>query len=295
MERRRRCRPLRRMHYVTQTRIFDGMRMERAVFCALLAASVLPGVAQSPAPAAPAASPQQQISSPIDEGLRYLKSNQPQKALAAFQGVLASDPDNATANLLAASAALNLYDGASAVAYAEKARQLAPNDWRVDTTLVAAYAAAGKSKERDELRTQLVKLHESADAPDAMKANGFLLDLFKVGNYRVEAVQYFKPIGKFHTYYRFLVRNAAGRRVWEYELQSDDFSQKSWAEAHPQEAAAGGRQYSLESDTGDTHTEYRLFSGNPGYDEVRAVVVRLLQDRTTPFPAEAQKPAVAVQ
>jgi len=242
------------------------------------------------APAQPATAP----ISPIDEGLNYLRSNQPAKALATFQKILVTDPENATANLLAASAALNLYQGTEAVAYAEKAQQLAPNDWRVDTTLVAAYASANKTKERDAERAKLIALHEGASAPDAMKANGFLLDLFRVGNYRVEAVQYFKPIGKFHTYYRFVVRNQANRRVWNYELHSDDLSQKSWAEAHPQEAAAGGRQFSLES-AGDTPIEYRLFSGDPGYDALRAVVVRLLLDRTTPFPAELPTPAPAVQ
>jgi tetratricopeptide (TPR) repeat protein len=252
--------------------------------------------ASSAAPAtSPEATPRQQVNADLDNGLAYLRGNQPEKALAAFQRVLQENPDNATANLLAASSALNLYMADVAVDYAEKARQLAPDDWRVDTTLVTAYAAAGKIKERDAVRAKLVALHASPNAPDAMKANGFLLDLFKVGKYRVEAVQYFQPIGKFHTYYRFMVRSQGGKRLWEYELQSDDFAQKSWAEAHPQEAAAGGRQYSLESDTGDTHTEYRLFSGDPGYDMVRAVVVRLLQERTTPFPAEIPKPTAAVQ
>jgi len=246
-----------------------------------------------PTTQAPAAQPAGNAD--LDEGLQYLKTSQFDKALASFQKVLAADPENATANLLAASAALNLFQSDGAVTYAENAQLLAPKDWRVDTTLVTAYAQAGKRKERDEVRAKLIALHESPDAPDAMKANGFLLDLFKVGNYRVEAVQYFKPIGKFHTYYRFVVRNRANKRVWEYELQSDDFAQKSWADAHPQEAAAGGRQYTLESDSGETHVEYRLFSGDPGYDEVRAVVARLLLDRATPFPAETSKPATAVQ
>jgi tetratricopeptide (TPR) repeat protein len=254
-------------------------------------ANVPPSVAAAPQEA----STPSPTDTELDAGLKYLKANQPEKALAEFQRVLQTDPDNATANLLAASSALNLYMADVAVTYAEKARQLAPDDWRVDTTLVTAYAAAGKSEQRDAVRAKLVALHASPNAPDAMKANGFLLDLFKVGKYRVEVVQYFQPIGKFHTYYRFLIRNLGGRRVWEYDLQSDDFTQKSWAEAHPQEAAAGGRQYSLESDTGDTHTEYRLFSGNPPYDDVRAVVVRLLQERTTPFPSEVPKPAPAVQ
>jgi tetratricopeptide (TPR) repeat protein len=249
-----------------------------------------------PTPQSPVQAPAQQPgNADLDEGLKYLRSNQFEKALSSFQKVLNADPENATANLLAASAALNLFQGDGAVTYAENARRLAPNDWRVDTTLVTAYAVDGKTAERDAVRAKLVALHDSPDAPDAMKANGFLLDIFKVKRYRVETVQYFKPIGKFHTYYRFLVRNMAGKRLWEYELQSDDFAQKSWAEAHKQEAAAGGRQYTLESDFGDAHVEYRLFSGNPSYDDVRAVVVQLLTERTEPFPAETAKPAAAVQ
>ena len=246
------------------------------------------GIANAQAPA-------QTANAGIDEGLLFLRANQPQKALDAFQRVLQSEPDNASANLLAASAALNLYKGDLAVSYAEKARKLVPGDWRVDTTLVTAYAVAGKSQERDAERAALRQLHDDPNANDATKANGFLLDLFPVKSYRVEVVEYFKPVGKFHTYYRFLVRNQAEKRVWEFDVQSDDFAQKSWAAAHPDEAAAGKRQFSLESDTGDTHMEYRLFSGEPGYDEVRAIVKEIIENRTTPFPAEAAATQPAVQ
>ena len=288
------------MQLVTTQIKFWGLRPGHLAACALaiMTMSLSRVFSQSvpvPSSAASVASAAPSGNAEIDLGLKYLKSSQAEKALAVFQKVLKTDPDNATANLLAATSLLNLYLGDAAVTYAERAQQLAPNDWRVDTTLVTAYAAAGKTQKRDAVRTKLIALHASANAPDAMKANGFLLDLFEVKDYRVEVVQYFAPVGKFHTYYRFVVRNQANKRLWEYALQSDDFAQKSWAEAHPQEAAAGGRQFSLESDTGDTHTEYRLFSGDPGYDAVRAVVVRLLQERTTPFPAEGPRPDATVQ
>lgn len=285
------------------------IRKRSVVVFTAAAISTLLCIAQQPASPPPSTQPAPQpaeqtpaqtqeepsANADLDAGLAYLKSNQFEKALASFQKVLNTDPGNATANLLAASAALNLFQGDGAVTYAENAHRLAPDDWRVDTTLVTAYAVDGRTAERDAIRAKLVALHNSPDAPEAMKANGFLLDLFKVKNYRVETVQYFNPIGKFHTYYRFLVRSMAGKRLWEYELQSDDFAEKSWADAHPQEASAGGRQYTLESDFGGEHVEYRLFSGNPSYDEVRAVVVQLLNERTKPFAAEIAKPAATVQ
>jgi Tfp pilus assembly protein PilF len=224
----------------------------------------------------------------LKNGLAALKANDPQRALNAFKLVLLSDPDNEVANLLAATAEVGLHQGAAAVAHAEKARQIDPNNWKVHTTLVIAYAEAGKTAERDAERATLRKLHSDPQAKDAMQANGFLLDMFAVNKYKVDAVEYFKPVGKFHVYYRFLVRNAADKRVWEFALKSDDLGQASWAQAHADLAAKGERQFSLEGDGGGSHMEYRLFSGDPGYDAVKEVVVHALSEQAKPFPGEAQ-------
>jgi hypothetical protein len=94
----------------------------------------------------------------------------------------------------------------------------------------------------------------------------------------VDAVEEFEPMGKFHTYYRFLVHGAEGRRIWEIDAQSNDFDQRSWAGAHPNEAANGERQFQL-TGHGDNNQEmdYRMFSGRPDYDAIRAMVVQILQ------------------
>lgn len=222
----------------------------------------------------------------LARGIDLLKRHQPQEALTAFEQVVSAEPENEPANLLAASAALDIYEGETAVKYAEKAKQLAPDDWRVNTTLVAAYANAGHKQQRDAERLLLHKLHEDPHAVEAAQSNGFLLEMFPAKKYRVDAIEYFHPLGKFHLYYRFLVRDAAGKRVWEFGLQSDDLNQASWAKAHPQEAAAGKRQFSLQGDGGGQHADYRLFSGDPDYDEVRAEVVRVVEGRSDPFPGE---------
>ncbi len=146
--------------------------------------------------------------------------------------------------------------------YAEKAKQLAPDDWRVNTTLVTAYAVAGHTQQRDAERELLRKLHDDPKAKEANQSNGFLLEMFPVGKYRVDAIEYFHPMGKFHLYYRFIVRDAAGKRVWEISLTSDDMNQASWAKAHPEQAAAGKRQYSLQGEGGGEHADYRFFSGD---------------------------------
>jgi tetratricopeptide (TPR) repeat protein len=233
-----------------------------------------------------AAAPQAQAT--VEQGVAALKARQPQQALAIFQQVLAANPNDVATNLYAAGAALELYQGNLAVQYAEKAKQLDPDNWKVHTTLVAAYAAAGKIQQRDAERELLRKLHSDPKASDAMKANGFLVEMFPVKQYRVEAIEYFQPVGKFHIYYRFLISNREGKRVWEIFAESNDFDEKSWEQAHSDQAAAGERQFQLVGEGASKHVDYRMFSGKPAYDSVKAQVLQIMNAQTAPFPAEGQ-------
>lgn len=217
----------------------------------------------------------------LAQGLAALRAGQSAQALRVFQQILAADPNNAVADLYAATAAMEQYNGPLAVQYAEKARQLDPQSWKIHTTLVAAYAAAGMKPQRDQERAILAQLHTTG-APDARKANGFLLEMFAVGPQRIDAVQYFEPVGKFHTYYRFIVHRPGGgtATLHEIDVQSDDFDQKSWAQAHAEQAAAGDRQFQLTDDSGAV--DYRMFSGKPDYDSIRSMVVQILAESRTP-------------
>jgi tetratricopeptide (TPR) repeat protein len=234
-------------------------------------------------PAAPAVAPGAAAANPsLAKGLAALHDNEARTALTDFQQVLQSDPNNTAANLLASTAAVELFQGPAAVQYAEKARQLDPQNWKIHTTLVAAYSAAGMKQQRDQERALLHEMHRTG-APDARLATGFLLEMFPVENYRVDAVEYFEPMGKFRTWYRFLVRQADGHRVGEIDVQSDDFDQKSWAEAHPTEAAAGQRQFQITGHGDDSNSvDYRMFSGMPDYDNIRVMVVEILHTRGIP-------------
>lgn len=215
----------------------------------------------------------------LSQGLAALQTNQPRQALTNFQQALQADPNNAAANLLASTAAVELYQGALAVQYAEKARQLDSQNWKIHTTLVAAYSAAGMKSQRDQERAILEQLHAYGPV-DARQATGFLLEMFPDGPNRVDAIEEFEPMGKFHTYYRFLVHQPDGRRFWEIDVQSDDFDERSWAAAHAAAVAQGERQFQL-TGHGDNNQEvdYRMFSGKADYDAIRAMVVEILKER----------------
>ena len=227
-----------------------------------------------------------QDASPLAQGAAELRANHPQQALALFEQAITAAPESAEANLLAASAELQLYNGADAVRYAQRAQALAPGDWKIHTTLVTAYAMAGDTPHRDTERVYLRKAHEDGTLPDARETSGFLLDRFRAGRYSVDAVEYFKPLGRYNTYYRFLVRNAAGARVWVIEVNSDSLNQSSWAAQYPREARQGQRQFQIESAQGPNHVEYRTFSGAPSYDYMKTQVAKIVGAQTKPFPGE---------
>jgi tetratricopeptide (TPR) repeat protein len=255
--------------------------LPQSLFFALIL-SISAALAQEPTPQAA------QIAPTTEQGLAALRANQPQQALDIFRQVLRANPNDAAANLLAASAAVSLCKGDEAVQYAEKAHQLDPQDWKIHTTLVVAYAEAGKKDQRDQERAILRKLHDDPTASDAMQTSGFLLDIFPAKQYRIEAVEYFHPVDKFHIYYRFIVRNSDGKPVWQIDAESNDFDEDSWAKAHPDEAAAGKRQFQLVGDGNGVHTDYGMFSGTADYDKIRAAVAAIAAAQTTPFPGESQ-------
>jgi len=252
------------------------------LFLAMAMSFCIDALAQEPPPT----QAQPSLAATTEKGLAALKANQPQQALDIFEQVLQTNPNDAAANLLAATAAVSLYKGDLAVKYAEKSNELDPDNWKVHTTLVAAYAAAGKKEQRDQEREILRKLHDDPHAPDAMQAKGFLLEMFPVKQYRIEAIEYFHPVDKFHIYYRFLIRSAEGKRVWQIDVESNDFDEDSWAKAHPDEAAAGKRQFQVVGEDSDVHMDYRLFSGMPDYDAIRGQVVDVIGQQTAPFPGE---------
>ena len=251
-----------------------------ALVAATSAVCALPAIAQTASSRDPQAL--------ILQGQTSLHDNHPGDALTAFQAALTLAPDSAAANLLAASAAVQLFQPQLAVKYGERAKALEPLNWKIDTTLVTAYAMVGDTSHRDAERNALRTAHANPKLTEAVQTKGFLLDLFRAGAYRVEAVEYFKPIGTFNTYFRFVLRDEKTNQVvWTIEANSDSMNQTSWAQAYPKQAAQGQRQFQLDGVFDGGHTEYRTFSGGADYDWIKSQVIKIIAAQKGPFSLDA--------
>lgn len=217
-------------------------------------------------------------------------------ALEGAQAILAGNPASAKANKLVGVVLLDEQKPAAALPYFQKALQLAPNDPTVHGLLLQAYAESGDKADRDAQRTILRGLHSDGKHPEFAKIPAYLIETIPVGDKVVQATEFYEPVGEFHFYYRFNIFDAKGNILSFMALESDDSDQILYAQQHPKQAAAGQRRFSLDgyaksADGHVTQALYTFFNGKPSYDDVRALVVKLVAEGKAPTSGAATRAA----
>lgn len=211
-------------------------------------------------------------------------------ALTGAKSILAGNPDSPKANKLVGVVYLDQQKPSDALPYFQKALQLSPDDPTVHGLLLQAYAQAGDKAHRDEQRAILRGYHTDGKHPEFSQIPAFLIETIPVGDKIIQATEFYEPNGDFHFYYRFNIFDNEGHIVGFIALESDDADQALFAEKHPKQAASGERRFSLDgySRAADGHVSqalYSFFDGQPSYDALRDLVVKLVQSGKAPASA----------
>lgn len=185
-----------------------------------------------------------------------------------------------------------------------------PKLWSAHISLAEIYAAEGRWPDFDRER-QTVRTARHNSEPGISKNGSDVIDVLYVGGERYIVREFDPLVGRFHTRYNFSHVDKSGKPDYWIACESDDVDQSSFAQKHPQEAAAGARSFSLDSYSqtlnaqgqlaSQTHGTLKFYSdGEPTYETVRADVLSRLEHRsapmsttTSPVPqptAPAQKP-----
>jgi tetratricopeptide (TPR) repeat protein len=217
-----------------------------------------------------------------------LEAGRKDEALVKAQAIVAIYPDNLQANLTTGAVLLELARPADAVAYFRKADSLQPGDPHVHALLVRAYAESGDTKMRDEERATLRRMHADGKHPAFAETHGFMIERIPVGNLSVDAIEYFAPEGRYHFYYRFDVYDTAGKMIEFIALASENEDQALFAAAHAKEARAGVRRFSLDRYTENQQALLGFIDGEPGYDDLRARIVKIVNAEIDTGAAPAQ-------
>jgi len=216
-----------------------------------------------------------------------LESHSFAAALAAAQSILAGNPASPKANKLVGVVLLDQNKSADALPYFRKALQLSPDDPTINALLLQAYAESGDKVHRDQQVAILRRYHNDGQHPVFAQIPSFLIETIPVGDKTIQAAEFYTPSGQFHFYYRFNIFDATGRLQSFIALESDDSDQLLFARQHPKQAATGERRFSLDgysraADGKVAQALYMFFNGEPTYDDVRNLVIKLVQENKEP-------------
>jgi hypothetical protein len=178
------------------------------------------------------------------------------------------------------------------------------SDCPARTLLARAYAEQGQSAERDAEIAALNELHKQAPQSPIGKLDAFLLEQQNLKGGGAITIAYFlRPWPPFNTHLLAQIFDASGSLMLHIELDSGDSDQVYFKEIHPDLAAKGDRQYSLDAfldkalpdnTSEDRHALIQFYDGAPSYDTVRERILAIA-DRAAalglkPSPQEAPAP-----
>jgi tetratricopeptide (TPR) repeat protein len=247
--------------------------------------------AKQSAPATQPPNPDAQIDPQAEaKVVASLKAHNFDDAFTGAKAILAANPSSPKANKLVGVVLLDQQKPSDALPYFQKALQLSPDDPTVHGLLLQVYAQSGDKTHRDEQRAILRGYHSDGKHPAFAQIPAFLIETIPAGNKIIQATEFYEPSGEFHFYYRFNIFDTSGNIQSFISLESDDADQALFAQQHPKEAAAGERRFSLDgySKSTDGHVTqalYTFFNGQPSYDDVRSLVIKLVRSGKEPAPA----------
>lgn len=165
-----------------------------------------------------------------------------------------------------------------------------------------AYAQQHKAAERDAALEHLQRLHDSG----ATKLQSLVLDRTPTTQGgSVVFIYFLEPWSRYNVSLMARVLNSAGQQVQRVTLESSDMDQVFYAKQHPEDAAKGARQFSMDGYTesapnaqgvrSQTHATYGFFSGRPSFDVFHDKTMSIVEQRSAPMSTTSGIPVPAKQ
>ena len=156
-----------------------------------------------------------------------LEKKQYAEALAAYQKILAAEPDAEGPLQNGAMAAYFAGDYKTALAYYQKLKTSDPNSGFLRAKLVQVYQAMGNEKARDTERADLIALHTSGkDTSSLAKRDTFCREQYRLGEKQILVYEPFvfaprNKDGSFAVRYQFFVLDTNGKTETRIEAGWD--------------------------------------------------------------------------
>ena len=164
-----------------------------------------------------------------------------------------------------------------ALAHFERVVRIDTGDWRALAKTVQLYQVLGRNDERDLARKKLLVLRREGNTADLVATNEYCRDRFEVGKTAVLAMEQFGLEPPRYQRYRFYILDAVrGKALWEISYGSLQRTTEVARELGQIENDE--RIYHLDGYWPDgKHATFHMAGGELSYDEVRKLVVDVLE------------------
>jgi|ERR1700678_195486 hypothetical protein len=264
-------------------------------------AMVLPAVAWAQANPAPAAVPRESIQEFVekltppqkqqfDDASKAYREQRYADSLAIYREMLKDIPGDAVLLKFASQSAVNSGDNSYALSVLKPIAQADPDDWQAAAMLTRACAQTGDNACRDAGIAHMAELHSRGITPPAMRE--YVVESVKAGANTLTINTSLVPWGYYKIYAYGKVTDGDGKLFLSMSLESNDLDQPIFAREHPDEAAKGIRQFSLDAyrETGlnsdgkrtQTHFTYKFFDGQPSYGTIREEFLKIVNGQSNP-------------
>jgi tetratricopeptide (TPR) repeat protein len=161
-------------------------------------------------------------------------------------------------------------------------RELEPRSGRTRAALVRTAQALGDMAARDAERSELFRLRESREDPEIVQQDYFIRDEFRVADRQVRALEFFELKGERALRYAFEIsRRNSPETDFRVSLGSYAVTNAIWQATQKPKPKIGDRLFHLDGYFANgSHTTFRMHHPEPSYDEVRKLVVAIVQGRT---------------
>ena len=265
-----------------------GISLLLALVCASAGASAQTAPAQD-------APPQQQQSRAEAEkhflaGNELMDQRKYADALVKYKEALVLLPDNLSVLYNVSTAAALVKDFKTVAELSEKLLRMDPGDWQSRAKLIQAYQALGDLKARDEARAVLFDMRkrgqgENSEEPkmSLSRHEMYCRERLAVAGREVMVFEYFELKGERALRYVFLVLDETGRdEDFRISLGSYDVTHAVWRETTKAKVEKDARLFHLDGYFPWGHATYGMYHPEPSYDEIRKVVVNILEGKTSP-------------
>lgn len=243
----------------------------------------------------PSASQQAEAEKAFETANALMEQRKSAEALIQYKRALAILPREPDILFNAGLAAYGSKNYTFAVELWTQLKAVDPSDWHGRSKLIQAHQALGHRAERDVERAELFEMWKKGNPKELKEKFDYCRDQFEVNGEKIMAFEHFELKGNRALRYVFSILNQAENgEEFRISLGSYDFTNGVWRETREPKPKDGERLFHLDGYfKGGMHATYGMFFPEPSYDDVRGMVIKILEGKAKPVSATTVAPTGA--